>query len=96
MRNQLKFLKQYEAEIINKLRTECINLNGYKKYRFGETSGKCYYCDVEEWMNELNLTEPTVHLTLLLVRTVLPRQIPCVTLYDIIQRPQEKDSKNTR
>ena len=48
MRNQLKFLKQYEAEIINKLRTECINLNGYKKYRFGETSGKCYYCDVEE------------------------------------------------
>ena len=40
MRDQLKLLEQYEAEIINKLRTDCINLNGYKKYRFGETSGK--------------------------------------------------------
>ena len=48
LRNQLKFLKQYECEIINKLRTECINLNGYKKYKFNETSGKCIYCNVEE------------------------------------------------
>ena len=41
-------MKQYECEIINKLRTECINLNGYKKFAFNETSGKCIYCDVEE------------------------------------------------
>ena len=48
LRNQLKYLKQYECEIINKLRTECINLNGYKKYKFDESSGKCIYCNVEE------------------------------------------------
>ena len=55
MRDQLKFLKQYEADIINKLRTECINLNGYKKYEFDETSGKCIYCDVEETVNRLGI-----------------------------------------
>ena len=48
MRNQLKFLKQYETEIITKLRSEYINLNGFKKFKFNETNGKCIYCNVEE------------------------------------------------
>ena len=30
MRNQLKYLKQFETEIINKLRSEYINLNFFK------------------------------------------------------------------
>ena len=40
-------LKKTKSEI-NKLRTECINLNGYKHFRYGETNGKCIYCGVEE------------------------------------------------
>ena len=48
MRNQLKYLKQFESEIINKLRSEYINLNGYKNFKFNETNGKCIYCNVEE------------------------------------------------
>ena len=48
LRNQIKYLSKYESEIINKLRTECINLNGYKNYKYGESNGKCIYCDVEE------------------------------------------------
>ena len=48
LRNQLKYLSKFESEIINKLRTECINLNGYKEYKYGETNEKCIYCDVEE------------------------------------------------
>ena len=36
MKNELKFLKPYEASIITKLRTECINLNGYKYFRFND------------------------------------------------------------
>ena len=48
LRNQIKFLSKFESEIINKLRTECINLNGYKKYKYGETNGKCIYCGTEE------------------------------------------------
>ena len=30
------------------MRSEYINLNGYKKFIFDETNGKCIYCDVEE------------------------------------------------
>ena len=48
MRNQLKYLKQYESEIITKLRSEYINLNGYKNFKFDETDGNCVYCNVEE------------------------------------------------
>ena len=48
MRNQLKFLKQFETEIIIKLRSEYINLNGYKNFKFDDTNGKCIYCNVEE------------------------------------------------
>ena len=47
MRNQLKFLKQVEMEIINKLRSEYINLNGFKNFKFDDTNGKCIYCNVE-------------------------------------------------
>ena len=32
MKEELKFLKTYEASMITKLRTECINLNGYKNF----------------------------------------------------------------
>ena len=52
MKNELKFLKPYEASIITKLRTECINLNGYKNFRFSDhNNGKyelCKYCNVPE------------------------------------------------
>ena len=48
MRNQLKDLSKFESEIINKLRSECINRNGYKKFRYNESNGKCIYCHVEE------------------------------------------------
>ena len=48
MRNQLKHLKQYESEIVNKLRSECINLNGYKNFRYDESNGNCIYCCVAE------------------------------------------------
>ena len=48
LRNQLKLLSKYESEVVNKLRSECINLNGYKHYKYGESNGKCIYCDVEE------------------------------------------------
>ena len=44
LRNQLKYLSKFESEIINKLRTECINLNGYKKYKYGETNGTHLLC----------------------------------------------------
>ena len=48
LRNQLKFLRQCESEIVNKLRSECINLNGYKNFGYGESNGNCIYCNVEE------------------------------------------------
>ena len=48
MRNQIKMLSKLESEIINKLRTECINLNAYKYYRYGESNGNCIYCGGEE------------------------------------------------
>ena len=52
MKDELKFLKPYEASIITKLRTECINLNDYKYFRFDDhNNGKyemCKYCNVPE------------------------------------------------
>ena len=48
MRNELKYLKPFEAGIICKLRTEHINLNSYKSFRFGDTNGLCRYCNVYE------------------------------------------------
>ena len=48
MRDQLKFLKQYEAEIIIGLRSEYINLNGFKNFVFNETNGKCICCNMKE------------------------------------------------
>ena len=56
MRNELKHLSQKEGEIINKLRTEQINLN-YYKYYFHEkrkkreeqrTDGSCIHCNRRE------------------------------------------------
>ena len=58
MKNSTKFLKQYEIEIINKLRTEHINLNHYKKKRFKDTDGKCQYCGVKETVNHFLLDCP--------------------------------------
>ena len=55
LRNQSKFLKQYESDIVNKLRSECINLNGYKKFKYGESNGNCIYCNVEETMEHFIL-----------------------------------------
>ena len=48
LRNQLKMLSKFESSIINKLRSECINLNGYKHFKYGESNGNCVYCKVEE------------------------------------------------
>ena len=52
MKNELRYLKPYEASIITKLRTECINLNDYKYFRFkDENRGElnmCRYCNVPE------------------------------------------------
>ena len=52
MKNELKYLKPYEASIITKLRTECINLNGYKNFRFNDHNNGyyelCKYCKVPE------------------------------------------------
>ena len=48
LKNENKFLNRYESEIINKLRTEYINLNEYKSFRFGDTDGNCTYCGVPE------------------------------------------------
>ena len=55
LRQQLKYLSKFESEIINKLRTECINLNGYKQFKYGETNGKCIYCGVEETVEDFLL-----------------------------------------
>ena len=52
MKNEFKFLKLYEASIITKLRTECINLNGYKHFRFNDDNlglyELCGYCETPE------------------------------------------------
>ena len=48
LKNENKYLKRYESEIINKLRTEYINLNEYKLFRFNENDGNCKYCNVPE------------------------------------------------
>ena len=52
MKEELKYLKPYEASIITKLRTECINLNGYKYFRFKDENcgyfNLCRYCNVPE------------------------------------------------
>ena len=52
LRNQLKHLSQFEAEVINKLRTECINLNGYKQFKYDETNGNCIYCGINSNVEE--------------------------------------------
>ena len=48
MKNELKYLNPLECEIINKLRTEMINLNNYKYKFHSETNGKCKYCECNE------------------------------------------------
>ena len=45
MKKELNMLNLHECEIINKLRTEHINLNDYKYHRFKkEESPKCKFC----------------------------------------------------
>ena len=44
MKSELKHLNPLECEIINKLRTEYINLNNFKYKFFNETNGNCSYC----------------------------------------------------
>ena len=41
-------MKPIECEIINKLRTEYINLNNYKKFYFNESNGTCNNCKCKE------------------------------------------------
>ena len=51
MKEEFKFLNPYEASVICKLRTEHINLNDYKFFRFKDDSsnfGNCRYCNVKE------------------------------------------------
>ena len=52
MKEELKFLKPYESSIITKLRSECINLNGYKNFRFNDDNfgnyELCRYCHIPE------------------------------------------------
>ena len=32
---------------------ECINLNGYKKFRFDESNGNCIYCGIGNTLKDL-------------------------------------------
>ena len=48
LKNELKYLKPIECEIINKIRTEHINLNNFKKFYFNETEGICNICKCRE------------------------------------------------
>ena len=48
MLNELKYLTQYEVEIITKLRTERINLNDYLKYINKHEDGLCRFCNRRE------------------------------------------------
>ena len=41
----ITLIKQYYCQL---LRSEYINLNGYKYFKFDESNGKYIYCDVEE------------------------------------------------
>ena len=53
-KNQMKNLTKFEAKIINCLRTEHVNLNDYKYFRFKDEDsnfGNCIYCDVKETVN---------------------------------------------
>ena len=43
--NEMKLLNSKQCEIINKLRTECINLNSFKKNINQHNTGKCDYCN---------------------------------------------------
>ena len=58
IKNSMKFLSQFECKVINRLRTEHINLNHYKNKRFNDTSGKCCYCYVNETVEHFLLDCP--------------------------------------
>ena len=48
MKNELKYVKPSEASIITKLRTECINLNDHKHFRFKDINNGYYeLCTLE-------------------------------------------------
>ena len=47
LKAELYGLENEECEIINKLRTEYINLNNFKYYFFKETAGTCFHCPHE-------------------------------------------------
>ena len=53
MRNELKYLKSYESEIINKLRTEYININPWNKQFFNDSNGNCQYCNCQESISHI-------------------------------------------
>ena len=61
MRNELRYLKPFEAKIINKLRTEHVNLNHYKYHRYKDPTanfGNCIHCNraetVEHYLIDCN------------------------------------------
>ena len=49
----LPTLNRKECEIINKLRTEYINLNNFKYYFFKETTSGCFACNCNETVSHL-------------------------------------------
>ena len=55
MKNELKYLSAKEAEIINKLRTEYINLNNFEKKFFKKGNGLCNICKVNDTVSHLLL-----------------------------------------
>ena len=55
MKEELKYINPTECEIINKLRTEYINCNNFKKFYFNETNGSCEKCKIKDSVEHLIL-----------------------------------------
>ena len=81
MKEELKFLKPYETSIITKLRTECINLNEYKNFRFKDENHGYHFCAEFRYMRNFffkiiilypkKCYFPVTRMTLALMRIVL-------------------------
>ena len=55
MKNELKYLSAIEAETINKLRTEYINLNNFEKKFFKKCDGLCNICGINDTVSHFLL-----------------------------------------